>query len=158
VADPEFELTSTAFAEGGQIPSQFTCDGADVSPELSWSGAPAETLAMALIVDDLDADEFVHWLVYNMTGSRSGGLAEGASASVDAPPQGTNDFRRVGWGGPCPPSGQHRYRFRLLALDDWLDATGAPSVGEVIEAAQGHVIGSATLNATYQRRRTGPGR
>ena len=152
MTDATFRLSSTAFAEGGAIPARFTCDGEDVSPDLTWEGAPPDTAALALIVEDPDARGWIHWVVFDMTGTASGGLAEGISTSPDAPPQGTNDFRRVGWGGPCPPSGEHRYVFRLLALDEPLGLNGAPRAGEVLEAAQGHVVGEAQLKASYRRR------
>lgn len=150
--DTAFRLTSTSFAEGEVIPSRFTCDGDDVSPDLSWEGAPEGTATIALVVDDPDARGFIHWVVYNATGSQTGGLAEGVSESPDAPPQGTNDFGRLGWGGPCPPSGTHRYRFRLLALDSLLELTEAPRASDVLAAASGHVLDEAVLTATYQRR------
>jgi hypothetical protein len=153
MSDGTFRLESTAFVDGGPIPRRFTCDGENESPDLTWSGAPDETTAFALVVDDPDARGFVHWVVYDMTGSASGGLAEGISASPDGPPQGRNDFRRTGWGGPCPPSGTHRYRFRLLALDQMIGLTGTPSADEVLAAAAGHVLAEATLIGTYQRAR-----
>jgi Raf kinase inhibitor-like YbhB/YbcL family protein len=146
-----FTLTSTAFREGGAIPRKFSCDGADVSPTLDWAGAPDGAKALALIVDDPDARGFVHWVVFDMTASRTGGLAEGISASPDAPPQGRNDFGKVGWGGPCPPSGTHHYRFTLLALDRLLDLTGAARAADVRRAADGHVLGQAVLHGTYKR-------
>ena len=146
-----FSLTSTAFADGGSIPRKFSCDGEDVSPALSWEDAPDDTGAFALIVDDPDARGWVHWVVFDMTGSQSGGLAEAISASPDAPPQGRNDFGKIGWGGPCPPSGTHRYRFTLLALDGPLGLTGTPSADDVRGAAEGHTLDEATLTATYTR-------
>jgi Raf kinase inhibitor-like YbhB/YbcL family protein len=152
MTETTFRLSSTASAEGGKIPARFTCDGEDVSPDLTWEGAPPETGALALIVDDPDARGWFHWVVFDMTGTSSGGLAEGVSTSPDAPPQGTNDFRRVGWGGPCPPSGEHRYVFRLLALDEPTGLAGAPGAADVLSAAQGHVVGEATLTARYRRR------
>jgi Raf kinase inhibitor-like YbhB/YbcL family protein len=148
-----FELTSPAFAAGAAIPSKFTCDGENVSPPLEWSDAPDDTAAMALIVDDPDARDFVHWVVVDMTGSQSGGLAEGISSSPDAPSQGMNDFRKVGWGGPCPPSGTHRYRFTLYALDQPLGIAATPSADDVRAAMQGHVLGDAELEASYTRTR-----
>ena len=148
-----FELTSPAFEAGAAIPRTFTCDGEDVSPPLVWSDAPDDTAAMALIVDDPDARGFVHWVAFDMTGSQSGGLAEGISASPDAPPQGVNDFRKVGWGGPCPPSGTHRYRFTLYALDAELGLAGTPSADDVRAAMQGRVLGQAQLEASYTRNR-----
>ena len=108
---------------------------------------------MALIVDDPDARDFVHWVVVDMTGSQSGGLAEGISASPDAPPQGVNDFSKVGWGGPCPPSGTQRYRFTLYALDGELGLVGTPPAGDVRAAMQGRVLGQADLEANYTRDR-----
>jgi Raf kinase inhibitor-like YbhB/YbcL family protein len=146
-----FTLTSTAFDEGGAIPRKFSCDGENVSPALSWEGAPDDTGAFALIVDDPDARDFVHWVVFDMVGSQSGALTEAVSASPDAPTQGKNDFGKIGWGGPCPPSGSHHYRFTLLALDGPLGLTGTPSADEVRGAAQGHTLDEATLTATYRR-------
>lgn len=148
-----FELTSPAFDAGAAIPGKFTCDGEDVSTALEWSGAPGDTAALALIVDDPDARDFVHWVVFDMIGSQTGGLAEGVSSSPDAPNQGTNDFRRTGWGGPCPPSGTHRYRFTLYALDDVLGLAGTPTADDVRAAMQGHVLGQAELSGTYTRNR-----
>jgi Raf kinase inhibitor-like YbhB/YbcL family protein len=151
MTETTFRLSSTAFADGGAIPRRFSCDGDDVSPDLTWEGAPADTTAFALIVDDPDARGFVHWVAFDLTGSSSGGLAEGVSTSPDAPPQGTNGFGRIGWAGPCPPSGEHRYVFRLLALDSALELAGAPRASEVLSAAEGHVLGEARLTATYRR-------
>jgi Raf kinase inhibitor-like YbhB/YbcL family protein len=151
--DHAFRLVSTAFADGAPIPRRFTCDGEDESPDLTWSGAPEATAALALIVDDADARGFVHWVVFDLTGSASGGLTEGLSASPDAPPQGLNDYGRIGWGGPCPPSGTHRYRFRLLALDAVLELAGTPSAEGLLAAADGHVLAEAHLTGTYQRSR-----
>lgn len=148
-----FELTSPAFEAGAAMPRKFSCDGEDVSPPLEWSGAPDDTAALALIVDDPDARGFVHWVVFDTAGSQSGGLPEGVSSSPDAPNQGSNDFRRTGWGGPCPPSGTHRYRFTLYALDDLLGLTGTPTAEDVRAAMQGHVLGQAELEATYTRSR-----
>lgn len=149
---PEFTLTSTAFPPGGVIPSRFTCDGEDVSPDLAWSGAPDDTAALVLLVDDPDAGGFVHWIAYDLTGSESGGLAAGVASSPDAPPQGTNDFGNVGWGGPCPPSGEHRYRFTLSALAAPLGLAGAPDAAVLRDGLTGAtVLGSATLEARYTR-------
>jgi Raf kinase inhibitor-like YbhB/YbcL family protein len=146
-----FTITSTAFSDGGSIPRKFSCDGENVSPALSWDGAPDDTGAFALIVDDPDARGFVHWVVFDMTGSQSGGLAEAVSASPDAPTQGRNAFGKIGWGGPCPPSGTHHYRFTLFALDAPLGLAGTPSADEVRQAAQGHTLAEATITGTYQR-------
>jgi len=146
-----FTLTSTDFQEGGSIPRKLTCDGQDVSPALAWSGAPAETVALALIVDDPDARDFAHWLVYNMTASATGALPEAVSASPDAPSQGINDFGKVGYGGPCPPSGTHHYRFTLYALDAQLPLPSAPRASDLRAAVKAHTIASTVLNALYRR-------
>ena len=144
-------LTSPEFEEGGSIPRRYACDGDDVSPPLSWEGAPGDTAALALVMDDPDANGFVHWVVLDMTASATGSLPAGWSKSPDAPPQGTNGFRKVGYGGPCPPSGTHRYVFRLLALDQALGLTGAPKAQEVLDAADGHILDEAWLTASYRK-------
>ncbi len=146
-----FTLTSTAFAEGEGIPRRFTCDGQNVSPDIAWSGAPDGTQALVLIVTDPDARDFVHWLAYDLAGTQAGGLPIAISVSPDAPAQGTNDFGRRGYGGPCPPSGTHHYRFTLAALDKVLEITGAPKVHDLRAAMAGHVLAEATLTATYRR-------
>jgi Raf kinase inhibitor-like YbhB/YbcL family protein len=146
-----FTLRSTAFDEGGAIPRRFTCDGDDVSPDLDWVDAPEDTASFALILDDPDANAFAHWLVYNMTGSATGGLPEAISATPDAPTQGINDFGKLGYGGPCPPSGEHRYRFTLYALDAVLPLPAAPRAATLRAAIDGHVLAEAVLTATYRR-------
>jgi Raf kinase inhibitor-like YbhB/YbcL family protein len=146
-----FALTSPEFGEGQSIPRRFACDGDDVSPPLTWSGAPGDAAALALVMDDPDANGFVHWVVLDMTASAIGSLPAGWSKSPDAPPQGTNSFGRVGYGGPCPPSGTHRYAFRLLALDQVLGLTGAPRAQEVLAAGDGHIIAEAKLTGTYRK-------
>jgi Raf kinase inhibitor-like YbhB/YbcL family protein len=146
-----FTLTSTAFTDGGAIPRRFSCDGENVSPDLAWTGAPDGTVALVLEVIDPDARGFVHWLVYDMTGTPTGGLPAGVSASPDAPPQGTNSFGKRGYGGPCPPSGTHHYRFTLSALDTVLELAGAPRIDALQAAMAGHVLAEATLTGTYHR-------
>jgi Raf kinase inhibitor-like YbhB/YbcL family protein len=149
---PEFVLTSTSFDNGGSIPARFTCDGADISPELSWSGAPAGTSALVLLVDDPDARDFAHWIVLDMTGTATGALPQGIGTSPDAPTQGRNDFGRVGWGGPCPPSGTHRYLFTLYALAAPLALPGQPDGDTVRKALDGaQVLDTAVLEARYRR-------
>jgi Raf kinase inhibitor-like YbhB/YbcL family protein len=148
----DFRLTSSAFEPGGAIPSLHSCDGQNVSPALAWEGAPDETRAFVLVVDDPDADGFVHWIVYDMTGSDSGALPSAVSASPDAPQQGTNDFGEIGWGGPCPPSGEHRYRFRLYALMEPLELMTPPdgaAIREALDAAR--VVAVAELEGSYRR-------
>ena len=151
-------VTSPAFQPGQPIPSQYTCQGDDSSPALQWTNPPAGTKSLALIMDDPDAPvgTWVHWVVYNIP-TDAGGLAEGASkanASEFQLPQGTvqgrTSFNRSDYGGPCPPSGSHRYFFRLFALD--VATLALPprfSAGEVLRAMQGHVLAEATLHGTY---------
>ena len=147
-----FTLASTAFAAGGSIPRRFTCDGADVSPALTWTGAPSGTAALVLVVDDPDAHGWVHWLVLDLPGTINGTLPEAVSPSAGDPAQGTNDFGRRGWGGPCPPSGTHRYTFTLYSLGAPLGLPGAPDGGAVRSAlGRATVLGKAVLQATYRR-------
>lgn len=149
---PEFVLTSTSFEPGGSIPTRYTCDGEDVSPELSWAGAPDGTAALVLVVDDPDARGFVHWTVLDMTGTASGALPRGIGTSPDAPAQGRNDFGRLGWGGPCPPSGTHRYTFTLYALAAPLALPGQPDGRAVRKALDGAtVLDTTVLEARYRR-------
>ena len=137
------------FADGGAIPAQLTCDGANGSPPLAWTGVPAGTAALALLVDDPDAGDFTHWIVLDLPGA-DGSLPGGVAPAAATPVQGTNNFGKVGWGGPCPPSGTHHYRFTLtalgapLGLDDHLR-------GDVVRAAlaKATVLGTATLTGTY---------
>ena len=144
-----FVLTSPSFAEGGAIPSRHTCDGAGVSPALSWQGAPAGTVSFALIFDDPDARGFIHWVAFDIPGGVSGSLPEGVR-STDAPPQGRNDFGRVGYGGPCPPA-KHLYQLTLWALSARLNLTGTPSAAEVRTALANKILAQTTLTGTYQR-------
>ena len=148
-----FNLTSPAFGAGTEIPRKYTCDGEDVSPPLEWTGAPDDTAALALIVDDPDARGWIHWVIFDIDGAPSGELAEGLSTSPEAPAQGQNDFGRIGWGGPCPPSGTHRYRFTLYALDGMTGLAGAPTADEVRAEIEGHVLDQAELIARYTRQR-----
>jgi len=151
-----FTLASPAFGSGGAIPQQYTCDGADRSPPLSWSDLPDGTKSVALIVEDPDAPArtFTHWVLYNIPPEPTvlnAGIAKQAILPSGAR-HGRNDFRRGGYGGPCPPHGSdHRYVFRLFALDAFLNVTpgGAPS--EVRAAANGHLLGEAELIGTYRR-------
>lgn len=150
-ASAAFALTSTAFAEGGAIPTEFSCDGANVSPPLSWAGVPAGTAALVLVVDDPDARGFVHWIVLDLPGV-DGSLPKGVSPTADVPQQGTADFGKVGWGGPCPPSGTHHYRFNLTAVAAALGLPGHPSGPDVAAAlGRANVLGKTVLSATYRR-------
>jgi len=144
-------LTSPEFKDGGAIPRRFTCDAENVSPPLSWSGAPAGAVTLALVMDDPDARGFVHWVVYNIDASATGSLPAGWSSTPDAAPQGGNSFGKVGYGGPCPPSGTHRYTFRMLALDAVLDLAPGPKARGVLDAAADHTLAEAALTGTYRR-------
>lgn len=150
-------LRSPAFSPMASIPARYTCEGADVSPPLRWSGVPAGTGSLVLIVDDPDAPDpahpqvtWVHWLVYNIPPG-STGLPEAASAS-SLPPgasQGRNDWKRAGYGGPCPPVGRHRYFFKLYALDRALSGLGEPDKAALLAAMEGHVLAQTELIGTY---------
>lgn len=144
-------LMSTDFGEGDAIPRQFSCDGANVSPPLSWNGIPSGAAALVLMVDDPDARGFVHWIVLDLPGA-DGDLPKGVSPTADSPQEGRNDFGEVGWGGPCPPSGTHHYRFTLTAIAAPLGLAGHPNRQDVAAAlATADVLGQATLIATYRR-------
>jgi hypothetical protein len=153
------QITSTAFTNNGSIPTKFTCEGPDLSPALAWSGAPTGTKSIALIVDDPDAPDpaapkmtWVHWVLYNMPAGTAG-LPE--AVAPGALPKGThegvNDWKRTGWGGPCPPIGRHRYFFKLYALDTVLPDLGKPAKPKLLEAMKGHVVAEAQLMGTYQK-------
>ena len=154
-------LTSPAFTHNGSMPARLTCDGRDQSPELHWSGLPAETKSLALIVDDPDAPDpaaprmtWVHWVLYNIPPTATG-LAE-AVAPDDLPAgtrQGLNDWGRTGYGGPCPPIGRHRYFHKLYALDTVLPDLGKSAKAALEQAMRGHVLASTELVGTYQRSR-----
>ena len=142
-------LSSSAFAEGGTIPGRHTCDGDDVSPPLAWSGAPEATGAFALIVDDPDARGWIHWLVADIPADQAA-LDEGASGS-GAATEGRSDFGRTGYGGPCPPSGSHRYVFEIFALSEPLGLSPGFSADELRGAMEGKVLASERLTASYRR-------
>ena len=151
-------LTSPNFDHMGEIPERFTCDGADISPALTWSGLPAGTRSLVLIVDDPDAPDpaapktvWAHWVLYNLPVSLDG-LPDAVSELPAGSLQGRNDWKRTGWGGPCPPIGRHRYFFKLYALDAVLDDLGEPTKTRLESAMEGHIIDSAELVGTYQRR------
>jgi len=153
------KLVSAAFSEGGAIPQKYTCEGEDISPPLSWSGAPAGTRSLVLIVDDPDAPDprapkmtWVHWVLYNLPPA-STGLGEGVKAN--ALPQGArsgvNDWKREGYRGPCPPVGRHRYLLKLYALDAMLTGLSRPTKAAVEAAMRNHVLAQATLTGTYEK-------
>ena len=154
-----FILTSAALKDGATIPGKYTCDGVDVSPPLAWSGAPAGTRSVALIADDPDAPggTWVHWVLYNLPAEVSDlpeNIAKVESLDLGGARQGRNDFRRPGYGGPCPPPGPaHRYFFKLYALDTRLELKAGAQKKDVEAAMEGHVLGSAQLMGTYARQR-----
>lgn len=148
-------LTSPAFEHGNLIPRRYTCDGQDISPPLAWSGAPANTRTFALIADDPDAPmgTWVHWVAWNIAATATG-LEENVpqkEALPDGMKQGTTDFRRIGYGGPCPPSGTHRYFFKLYALDTSPNLSSRTTKKDLEHAMQGHVLAQADLMGKYKR-------
>lgn len=146
-----FTVSTPAFADGAAIPSRFTCDGAGGSPEIDWSGAPAGSQALALIVLDPDAGDFVHWLVFDIGATPSGSLKADLGTSSGAPLQGLNSRGDPGYTGPCPPSGRHHYVFTLYALNKTLGLTGSPSRADIETAIKSHVLATAKMTGTYQR-------
>lgn len=152
-------LASPAFHHQGKIPARYTCDAENVSPPLRWSGVPAPAKSLVLIVDDPDAPDpraprmtWVHWLLYNLP-THSAGLPE-AVTSEQLPSgtlEGVNDWRRTGYGGPCPPLGEHRYFHKLYALDAMLPDLHRPTKTQLERAMQGHVLAQAEMVGTYHR-------
>jgi hypothetical protein len=157
----ELNLTSPAFEAGQSIPALHTCEGSDISPPLAWAGISPEVKSLALILDDPDAPDpaapqrtWVHWVLYNIPPNALG-LKQGVTAS-DLPPgthEGLNDWKRTGYGGPCPPVGRHRYIHKLYALDIVLPDLGKATKGELEKAMEGHVIAKAELVGTYQKKK-----
>ncbi len=159
-SEARMQISSSSFTQQGQIPEKFTCEGTDTSPPLAWSGVPPSAKSLALIVDDPDAPDpaapkmtWVHWVLYNVP-PQTTSLGEGASTKL---PQGArvglNDWKKPGYGGPCPPIGRHRYFFKLYALDVVLPDLGKTSKADLLKAMQGHVVGSAELVGTYEKRK-----
>jgi len=151
-----FQISTTAFSSAGTIPKKYTCDGPDVSPPLNWTEAPAATKSFALIADDPDAPvgTWVHWVVFNVP-AIARQLSEGVKKEeqlADGTRQGRNDFRKIGYGGPCPPPGPpHRYYFKLYALDTMLNRKAGAAKQDVERAMQGHVVGETQLTGRYGR-------
>ena len=151
------KLNSKAFDTNGIIPLQFTCDGKDISPPLSWSEPPADTKSLALICDDPDAPgkTWVHWVVYNLplsTRFLSEAVPEGKKIA-DGGLQGINDFKKLSYGGPCPPGGTHRYFFKIYALDQILDLEPGATKTELEVAMKGHILDRGELMGYYSRKR-----
>jgi Raf kinase inhibitor-like YbhB/YbcL family protein len=152
-------LSSPVFGPNQNIPSRYTCEGDDVSPPLSWSGVPAGSKSLALIVDDPDAPDpkapkmtWVHWVLYDLPPSATG-LPEGVK-NKELPPgtrEGVNDWKRTGYGGPCPPIGRHRYFFKLYALDQVLPDLRNPTKSQLENAIKGHILGQGELVGTYEK-------
>lgn len=150
------EITSTAFKDGEMIPSKYTCDGVNVSPPLAWQNSPRGVQSFALIADDPDAPAgtWVHWVIFNIPDTVF-------SLPENVPPketlengsiQGKNDFRKIGYGGPCPPNGVHRYYFKLYALDTKLNLQPGATKAELLKAMEGHILAQAQLMGRYSRK------
>jgi Raf kinase inhibitor-like YbhB/YbcL family protein len=154
---PKISLTSSAFSEGQVIPRDHTCDGKNLSPPLSWSDVPPDARSLVLLCDDPDAPlrTWSHWVVFNISPGLSGlsaGIAEVESLTLQprySARQGRNDFGQLGYGGPCPPSGTHRYFFRIYALDTVLDLPRGVTRSSVLKAMEGHVIADGSLVGKY---------
>jgi len=149
------KLTSAAFKEGESIPHQYTCDGVNVSPPLEWGGVPKSAKTVAMIADDPDAPSgtWVHWIVYNLPAENIG-MVENLPAGENLKAgglQGKNDFGNIGYGGPCPPSGTHRYFFKIYALDGELPLKAGATKPEVEKAMEGHIVAQGQLMGTYRR-------
>lgn len=149
-------IKSSAFKEAANIPSKYTCDGANVSPPLEWQGVPRDkTKSLALICTDPDAPggEWTHWLIWNLpppTRKLLEGFA-GKSTLANGAVQGTNDFKKVGYGGPCPPSGSHRYVFAIYALDEEIKLPSTSEKTELLKAMQNHILAQGQLTGKYGR-------
>ena len=152
-------LRSTAFADRGEIPTRYTCEGTNVSPPLAWSGVPEGTRSLALVVEDPDAPDpaapkttWTHWVLYDLPASASA-LPEAVAASQlpAGTRAGSNDFKKTAYDGPCPPIGRHRYVHRLYALDTVLPDLGHPTRAQLLQAIEGHVLAKAELTGTYQK-------
>lgn len=151
----DIKITSLAFDEGGMIPPKYTCDGDDVSPPLKWTSVPEGAKSIALISDDPDAPvkTWVHWVIYNIPAGDTE-LAENVPPDKVLPNgarQGITDFRRIGYGGPCPPSGTHRYFFKIYALDTEPDLEPGATKDDLLRAMQGHILAQGQLMGKYKR-------
>jgi len=152
----EIKIKSLAFVPGGKIPGKYTCDGMDISPPLTWTSGPEGTKTFALICDDPDAPmgTWVHWVLFNLP-------ADITEFRENVPPekelengakQGINDFSKIGYGGPCPPGGTHRYFFKLYALDTEIDLEAGATKAELLKAMEGHILAEGQLIGRYERR------
>jgi len=151
----QMKVESAAIKEGQPIPRQYTCDGINISPPLEWSGVPKSAKTIAIVADDPDAPAgtWVHWVLYNLPAENIG-LVENVPATDNLKAggfQGKNDFGKPGYGGPCPPSGTHRYFFKVYAVDAELPLKAGASKADLETAMQGHIVAQAQLMGTYQR-------
>lgn len=151
----DIKITRTAFEDGGMIPRKYTCDGEDVSPPLAWTGVPEGAKTIALISDDPDAPmgTWVHWVLFNLPATEKA-LPEAVPPDKElknGARQGRNDFRRIGYGGPCPPGGTHRYFFKLYALDTVLNLPAGATKAELLKAMEGHILAQGQLMGKYRR-------
>jgi len=153
----KMKILSSASTEGSMIPAKYTCDGQDISPPLEWSDVPAGTKTFALISDDPDAPSgtWVHWVAYNIPAgvTKLGENVQREKEFSNGMRQGSNDWPKVGYGGPCPPGGTHRYYFKLYALDAALDARPGATKAQILNAMKGHVLAEAKLMGKYSRKR-----
>jgi len=151
----DIKIKSPAFVPGGKIPGKYTCDGMDISPPLAWTSGPEGTKTFALICDDPDAPmgTWVHWVLFNLP-------ADIIELRENVPPerelesgakQGMNDFRKIGYGGPCPPGGTHRYYFKLYALDTEINLEAGATKSELLKAMEGHILAEGQLMGKYER-------
>ena len=149
--EAKMKITSSVFQEGGNIPPKFTCDGGDTSPPLQIAEVPSRAKSLALVVDDPDAPSglFTHWIVWNIS-PQTNTIAEG---STPKGVHGTNDFGKSGYGGPCPPSGTHRYYFKIFALDRELDLPPGTKRNQLVAAMKGHVVAQGELMGRYSRKK-----
>jgi len=150
----EIKLASVAFKDGQSIPAPYTCDGVNISPPLEWSGVPKTAKTLAIVVDDPDAPAgtWVHWVLYNLPADNIG-VVENVPATESLKAggfQGKNDFGKMGYGGPCPPSGSHRYFFRIYALDGELPLKAGATKAELMKAMEGHIVLQGQLIGTYR--------
>ena len=153
--DMAITITSSAFTEGAMIPKKHTCDADDISPDLKWSGVPKEAKSLALICDDPDAPvgTWVHWVLFNIPADVNA-LPAGIPADAalkNGSRHGKNDFRKLGYGGPCPPGGTHRYLFKLYALDTVLSLDSGSTKAQVVAAMKGHILAEGQLMGKYKR-------
>jgi Raf kinase inhibitor-like YbhB/YbcL family protein len=151
----EIKLTSAAFREGDLIPKKYTCDGENVSPPLAWSGVPSTAKSIALVCDDPDAPmgNWVHWVIFNIPASTNK-LSEKIPTNKileDGTTQGNNDFKKIGYGGPCPPRGTHRYFFRIYALDKRIELVPGATKVEILHEMNGHILSEGKLMGKYSR-------